>query len=94
MKSLKTYLLAAAAILLPTIGHAFPDGPVTLIVPYNPGGSSDVVTRVLAEGLERQLGNTVVVKNVAGAGGALGWREARDAEPMDTLLPSGSTRLQ
>ncbi|MEH6728700.1 MAG: tripartite tricarboxylate transporter substrate binding protein BugD, partial [Hyphomicrobiales bacterium] len=68
MKSLKTYLLAAAAILLPTIGYAFPDGPVTLIVPYNPGGSSDVVTRVLAEGLERQLGSTVVVKNVAGAG--------------------------
>jgi tripartite-type tricarboxylate transporter receptor subunit TctC len=81
MKSLKTYLLAAAAVLLPAISHAFPDGPVTLIVPYNPGGSSDVVTRVLAEGLERQLGSTVVVKNVAGAGGALGWREARDAEP-------------
>lgn len=81
MKSLNIRLLAAVAVMLPTMAHAFPDGPITLIVPYNPGGSSDVVTRVLAEGLERQLGSTVVVKNVAGAGGALGWREARDADP-------------
>jgi len=81
MKSLKKTLLATFAAITPLMAQAFPDGPVTLIVPYNPGGSSDVVTRVLAEGLERQIGETVVVKNVAGAGGALGWREARDADP-------------
>lgn len=81
MVDLKRILMATAIAAVPLAAEAFPDGPVTLIVPYNPGGSSDVVTRIVAEGLERSLGVAVVVKNVAGAGGALGWREVRDSKP-------------
>lgn len=78
---LNKLLSATVLALAPLSVNAFPDGPLNVIVPYNPGGSSDTVTRILVEGLAGQFEEAVVVRNVAGAGGALGWREARDADP-------------
>src|SRR6188474_198524 len=51
---------------------AYPDKPITMIVPFPPGGVADTVARPVAEALGRELKQSVVVENRAGAGGALG----------------------
>ena len=50
----------------------WPDKPITMIVPFPPGGVADTVARPVAEALSRELKQTVVVENKAGAGGAVG----------------------
>ena len=86
-----------AAWLLAMAGSAFaqatyPDKPITMIVPFPPGGVADTVGRPVAEALARELGQTVVVENRAGAGGATGMGAAARA-PADgyTLLMSLSS---
>jgi len=59
----------------------YPEEPIRMIVVYAPGGSSDVVTRILARHLEDELGQSVVVQNISGGGGAVGWQQAMNAEP-------------
>jgi tripartite-type tricarboxylate transporter receptor subunit TctC len=70
----------------------WPDRPITLIVPFPPGGVADTVARPVAEALARELKTTVVVENRVGAGGALGMGAAARA-PADgyTLLMSLSS---
>ena len=66
---------AALAILLaatPALAWAFPEKPVTLVIPFAAGGSTDVVGRIVAERMSQDLGQQVVVENVGGAGGSLG----------------------
>jgi tripartite-type tricarboxylate transporter receptor subunit TctC len=63
---------------------AYPEKPIKVIVMYSPGGSSDVVIRILARYLEPILGQPVVIQNVAGGGGAVGWQQAREARPDGT----------
>jgi len=70
-------LLPAAALAQP----AYPSRPVTLVVPYPPGGATDVVARVLAEKLGSSLGQPFIVENKSGAGGNLGARAAAQAKP-------------
>ncbi len=60
---------------------AYPDHALRLIVPYLPGGSSDVVCRILAQHLEKELGQTVAIVNVDGGGGAVGWQQVMMARP-------------
>jgi len=86
-----------AAWLLALAGSAFaqaayPDKPITMIVPFPPGGVADTVGRPVAEALARELGQTVVVENRAGAGGATGMGAAARA-PADgyTVLMSLSS---
>ncbi|MEI2415077.1 tripartite tricarboxylate transporter substrate-binding protein [Orrella sp. JC864] len=69
--SLKAFMAGVLA-MASAAAFAFPTRPVTLVVPYAPGGSTDVLARVLAEVLAQDLGQPVVVENAAGAGGTIG----------------------
>ena len=80
-----TIALACAALAaLGTSAHAqsdWPSQPITIIVPYAPGGTTDVVGRALAAGLGKQLKQSVIVENKPGAGGTLGMGEMQRAKP-------------
>src|SRR5690606_41248710 len=52
--------------------ESYPNAPIRLVVPFAPGGSTDLVGRLIAEHLGKRLGHSVVVENKAGAGGAVG----------------------
>ena len=82
--------LILVAMFVPLIAQAqgsYPDKPITMIVPFPPGGVADTVARPVAEALGRELKQSVVVENRAGAGGALGiGLVARAAPDGYTLL--------
>src|SRR3954467_14057563 len=76
--------LAAFALLLALCAPAaaeYPDRPVRLIIPFPPGGSNDVVGRLVANSLSEKLGHKVFVDNRGGAGGVLGTEAAAQAAP-------------
>jgi len=80
--------LAVAALLFAGAAAAqqFPSRPITLIVPFPPGGSTDTAARILADRMRPALGQTVVVENVGGAGGTIGvGRLARSAPDGYTI---------
>ena len=71
---------------------SWPDRPITMVVPFPPGGVADTVARPIAEALGRELRQTVVVENKAGAGGALGiGHAAKQAPDGYTMLLSLSS---
>ncbi|WP_368417249.1 Bug family tripartite tricarboxylate transporter substrate binding protein [Falsiroseomonas sp.] len=84
-------LLSTAAILaLPRLAHAaWPDRPIRLIVPFAPGGGTDTTARIVAQALTERLGQSVVVENRAGAGGAIGMAQAAQAPPDGNTLVMG-----
>jgi tripartite-type tricarboxylate transporter receptor subunit TctC len=87
---------AFAAILSALLGgiagaaaQAFPSRPVTMIVPLAVGGSTDVIARIVAEGMRSTLGQPVVVENVTGAGGTLGVGRVARAAPDGYTISLG-----
>lgn len=64
--------LIAACTLAAGVAHAFPERPITIVVPYAPGGAADAVARVVATRLGAKLGGSVIVDNKAGASGTIG----------------------
>jgi tripartite-type tricarboxylate transporter receptor subunit TctC len=61
--------------------QTFPDRPITLLVPYPPGGATDTIARIIQDSMERSLGQSIVVENVGGAGGMTAAARAARAEP-------------
>jgi len=78
MKRLALIVLFAAGT---AFGQGFPSRPITLVIPFPPGGSTDIVGRIAADGLAKALGEPVVVDNRGGAGGAIGAKAVADAPP-------------
>ena len=79
-----TVLAALLALAMPTASHSqagFPSRTVKLIVPYPPGGGTDLLARVLADRLGRKWGQAVIVENIGGAGGNVGAEEVARAAP-------------
>ena len=64
--------LIAACTLAAGVAHAFPERPITIVVPYAPGGAADAVARVVATRLGAKLGGSVIVDSKAGASGTIG----------------------
>jgi len=76
-------LLAGCILLFGALAFAqdFPTKPITLQVPYPPGGSTDVGARIAAAIAEKMIGQPIVVVNKAGAGGQVGWTELARQKP-------------
>jgi tripartite-type tricarboxylate transporter receptor subunit TctC len=89
---MKRVVLLAAAIMAFVTGaqaQQFPTRPVTLIVPWPPGGSTDIAMRALASATEKHLGQPIVIENRPGAGGSLG-----PGNMAATAKPDGYTVAQ
>ena len=84
-----TFALAGMLASAPALAE-YPEKPIKVIVPYSPGGTSDVITRIMTRHLEKALGQKVVIVNVNGGGGAVGWKRTQNARPDGYTLSSKS----
>lgn len=86
---LRLILLVLACVLaVPSLAQPFPAKEVQIIIPYAPGGATDLVFRALAASTQKYLGKAVVVVNRAGGGGAVGFNEVAQARPDGYTLVS------
>ncbi len=74
-------LLAKVATVTMAAADDYPSRPIRVIVPFEPGGAPDVVTRIVAAAIQKPLGQSVVVENRAGANGIVGMQAVASAEP-------------
>src|SRR5262249_4120528 len=86
VKKLQALVFSAASVLfvamcIPAAADDYPSRPIRLIIPFPPGGSNDIVGRIVANQLGQKLGQTVFVDNRAGAGGVVGTDVAAKAAP-------------
>ena len=83
MKRFLGWILSLTLLFLPAVGFPadFPAGPITYIIPFNPGGQSDVEARMQQPYLEKILGVPIVVNYMPGAGGGLAWTKFAQAKP-------------
>ncbi|MGY4468653.1 tripartite-type tricarboxylate transporter receptor subunit TctC [Bradyrhizobium sp. LB9.1b] len=87
---LKRLSVAVVALATAAFAHDFPKRPVTMIVPFAAGGTSDVIARTVAEQMGIALGQTIVIENVAGAGGSTALARASRAEPDGYTIAIGN----
>ncbi|WP_169747455.1 Bug family tripartite tricarboxylate transporter substrate binding protein [Belnapia moabensis] len=86
--------IIAAGLAWPAWAEGYPSRPIRMIVPFPPGGGVDLTARLLAEPLQRELGQTIIIENRGGAGGVIGV-EAMSRAPADgytlSLTGAGTT---
>ena len=97
----RTFLhLAAVAAALPVASpgwaQTYPSRPITIVIAFPPGGSTDVIGRILSERMRPSLGQSVVIENVGGANGSIGTAASHALLPTATPSPSaiGTTLSQ
>lgn len=84
--------LASGLAMTATAQADYPEQDVRLIIPYGPGGATDILFRLISQEAEKTLGESIVPVNMAGAGATLGSRNVKDADPDGyTLLGSHDT---
>jgi tripartite-type tricarboxylate transporter receptor subunit TctC len=74
----------------PASAQPYPAHPITIVVPFAPGGATDVLPRMLGERLREALGQSVIIENVSGAGGTVGLGRVARAAPDGYTLVSGN----
>jgi len=87
--------LLAAAFVPSAATHAaeYPTGPITLIVPFGPGGSADTVARIVGNEVSKEIGQPIVILNRSGAGGNIGYEMAARALPDGYTLVMATSPL-
>lgn len=94
MTTCKTLLGGVTAaftlVAVPAAAQTYPERPITMIVPWSAGGTTDIVARLFAADLGEELGQPVAVVNVVGGGGALGTKEAQEATDGYTVIMTTS----
>jgi tripartite-type tricarboxylate transporter receptor subunit TctC len=86
-------VLALAALLLSAVGgsaETYPSRPITMIVGFPPGGPTDALARIVAEGMRQSLGQPIVIQNVGGAGGTIGTADVVHANPDGYTIGIGN----
>jgi tripartite-type tricarboxylate transporter receptor subunit TctC len=81
-------LIAAITVALPAAAQSYPSKPIRLVAPFPPGGSVDVVGRLLATKLSDSMGQQMVVDNRSGASGVIGTEVVMNARPTATRSSS------
>src|SRR5947209_2882961 len=88
--SLVLLAIVFACAPLPALAQAWPAKPITYVVPFTPGGTTDVIGRTIAQGLTPMLGQPVIVENKPGAAGAVGATAVANAKPDGYTLLGGT----
>jgi tripartite-type tricarboxylate transporter receptor subunit TctC len=83
-------LLAASSTAVPVIAQDWPSRPLTMVVPFAPGGGTDVLGRIVARQLSQTLGQQVIIENIGGAGGMIGSAHVVNATPDGYEFDLGS----
>ena len=96
-KAMLGFMALACLALAPAQAADWPQQSVRIVVPYPPGGLTDVVTRIIAEGVQRSSGKTVVVENRPGGGGQIGLQAVlqapRDGHTLALVVPATMVTL-
>lgn len=79
------------SLLAPATAQDYPSRPITLIVPFAAGGSSDVNARLIAEQMSQRLGQPILIENIGGAGGALALARVAQAAPDGYTIVQGNS---
>lgn len=87
---LASSLMAAMLGAAPAMAQAFPTRPITIVVPFAPGGSTDIVARIIGQKMGEILGQNVLVENRAGAGGSIGSTAVSKATPDGYTILMGT----
>lgn len=89
-RSLGMGVAALLALAGPAVAQTFPARPVSFVVPYAAGGTTDVLARIVGQAMGAELGQTIVVENVGGAGGTVGTQRVTRADPDGYTLSFGN----
>src|SRR5262249_11786947 len=81
--------LAAGAALLPPLSRSaraqvYPGRPITMVVPYPPGGATDAIARIMQDSMSQSLGQQIIIENIGGAGGMIAAARPPPAAPHAT----------